>query len=871
MATTQFSTTIQDDDMEISSDIDHRPGMDEDIDIDLDLTDGRTEDQDDDYNIRDASLEPAGIETDSTAAMNDDIMLDEENVMQDDGHVQDEEIFDVNDTTEHVEIKDFAIPDQLDATRNDQFGTSVEEMGTSSAPVSNALNVDTEPDPGILNSISQENPPESTLLTPNENGSEHNQVVSGSVKDSLPLAAEERRSIDRVEEVDDTQRETDDQKDSGESEETRDLQVNSLNSQHPISPQAREQVESHSGQPDAESLIQYHPVVLVYQGSEMSLFPPTVEDAADTFLLEDHELVHQSFQELLKACRSVLADSISEEDELEINIDDLGLSLNEDSIHTKRTSLFRILEVYIQLLQHDGVEHPDPLYMTLSTRVRFSKRLDDLVHAVSEGKGLSQLPFWTQLSGDEDYEGDENDEPETEHEAEVRTHVVSDEAASETGAAKVQDLRKPPSTQPSTLAIDLQSAEVEAPILQETSKPATSGGEQEGQEEQADGVEENGEEKVGAREVNSTAHAEASEHPHSADDEGPAKDDSQEQYETGDELTGHDKTAVQDNPTNELQGHAHSEHQGLDLPAEDQNASGASTLSADKEERLNDSNINAEGAESHTSYAQTIQQPYSLSEADAVHFISEDAAKLSKEPESDEHVQKQDIESRPGQGSSLANGQDHDDLGHANNLPQGTPQTTPLEIPDDQANDLEEGYSASPRQEDREPEKEQPEYTGDAQAQNDEEAEESWDINVSYPEEIILPAGFDKAEDKPGLGTPLSEDNEETEGDQQIFEPVEGDDESGPAVGEVSDTAAPVLVHEHEDEVGDDEDEINYDDIENGISDDVDEPRADEVDSAYAEVETVTMKRGRPDDEDGEVNEDESQGESKRFRSASRE
>ena len=45
------------------------------------------------------------------------------------------------------------------------------------------------------------------------------------------------------------------------------------------------------------------------------------------------------------------------------------------------------------LHQQDGTPSPDPLYMTLSTKTRFSSRFDQLNAAALEGKGISQLTF----------------------------------------------------------------------------------------------------------------------------------------------------------------------------------------------------------------------------------------------------------------------------------------------------------------------------------------------------------------------------------------------------------------------------------------------------------------------------------------------
>ena len=74
-----------------------------------------------------------------------------------------------------------------------------------------------------------------------------------------------------------------------------------------------------------------HPVIVLYQQSEIFLFPPHDNDEqyAQTYFLEDESLANQNLKVLLEALRLVLADSINENDELEINFVLLGLEMCE--------------------------------------------------------------------------------------------------------------------------------------------------------------------------------------------------------------------------------------------------------------------------------------------------------------------------------------------------------------------------------------------------------------------------------------------------------------------------------------------------------------------------------------------------------------
>ena len=75
-----------------------------------------------------------------------------------------------------------------------------------------------------------------------------------------------------------------------------------------------------------------HPVIVVYQDSEMFLFPPPQDnEQSQTYFLQDEKLANESMSELLQECRNLLGGSISENDELEIEIPLLNLRLGEVS------------------------------------------------------------------------------------------------------------------------------------------------------------------------------------------------------------------------------------------------------------------------------------------------------------------------------------------------------------------------------------------------------------------------------------------------------------------------------------------------------------------------------------------------------------
>ena len=73
------------------------------------------------------------------------------------------------------------------------------------------------------------------------------------------------------------------------------------------------------------------PIHVTYQETEMSLFPSfdPDQDQAQTYLLEDENLLHQQIKILMQACRSVLGDSITADDKLILSLSDLDLHITE--------------------------------------------------------------------------------------------------------------------------------------------------------------------------------------------------------------------------------------------------------------------------------------------------------------------------------------------------------------------------------------------------------------------------------------------------------------------------------------------------------------------------------------------------------------
>ena len=57
-------------------------------------------------------------------------------------------------------------------------------------------------------------------------------------------------------------------------------------------------------------------------------------------------------------------------------------------------TLYQIVDLYLQLCHNDGIDEPEPLYLTLNTKLTIPAEVSDLLLAASEGKGLSEIHSW---------------------------------------------------------------------------------------------------------------------------------------------------------------------------------------------------------------------------------------------------------------------------------------------------------------------------------------------------------------------------------------------------------------------------------------------------------------------------------------------
>lgn len=450
MATlSQPATNLQppgDEDMEISSNYGR---VDDDIDIDIDFSGDPHYGHDDDYMVDDASLER------HSAAMQDDFMVDEDaavlegedGVMRDDVTQPDEHLTDaseIGDTDETLldptASHRTSLQEQPHHQHNSTLHTVEQNSQDTLAQMVNTEHQDTatavQSDKSGIPKVEIEknddqiagvpkNVDSSTSIGNVAQNATQNDVTdeeqSPDTKESIGFetnaVADEKATIPAIESAPSQNEPEPSQHRSITTATVDDLQPQQI--EYPIEPELKpaditqsndlaektaaltrtashsessDNFDNASAKPDESTAL--YPCIVVYQRDEICLFPPSDDESSDTFFLNDESLAFQSIGDLLRACRVVLGDTISLEDELELNVHGLGLIISEDSAHAFTTTFAQVLQVYTQLHRIDGIDKPEPLYVQLATKTRFSTRLARLNEAVSSGKGMSQLEFF---------------------------------------------------------------------------------------------------------------------------------------------------------------------------------------------------------------------------------------------------------------------------------------------------------------------------------------------------------------------------------------------------------------------------------------------------------------------------------------------
>ena len=408
--------------MELTSDMDRRLHPNEDIDIDLDLTGENPQDEEDEYMGEDMN-----VLTDQTVPNEHDLPPENDDEMADEGYqqglvsegssVHDEDLDDADyvgpDIDENTIVETslghtsnlfqglLENPEQIDTAYNDGQERH-EQSGTADGDLATTPGILPDGQQAPSSSIHNVSDLATQKLSQDREDEHDTDGSSGHVQEEFTIMTPGAEMASELEAK------------SGQPEQGGDSLATSEEEYTTLST-AEEEVQSqvHLAAQDERSLQgapYIHPVVVVYQDNEISLFPPVDQDQehSETYFLQDEQLAGENIRNLLAACRSVLGESISEQDELIINVEDLGLQITEVSFpdylligsfanerksttECSSTTLSQLLEIYVHLQHHDGLEDPPPLYISLGTKPKFSHRLEFLLNAIVEGKGLSQL------------------------------------------------------------------------------------------------------------------------------------------------------------------------------------------------------------------------------------------------------------------------------------------------------------------------------------------------------------------------------------------------------------------------------------------------------------------------------------------------
>ena len=338
----QFGMPTAEDPMELVSDMDRRPATDEDNDIDLDLTGDQPEDDDDDYMIDDAhsDADQQLYHEDALQAGNDDEMVDEDDAPapqedEDTMPINDEELDDATFSTQEYHAKSVGEFYYSETLQDDPsfFGQDAPREEPAETVVTYGKDIISMQEENPRQNIPQQEALTQTSTPELESASDavvHAETGTiGEVEDSadkvlIKSNAHDSSGITTIPDV------TGPRKEDSQADEDPGIYA-SVDSTG--APQNDDIPRLDDPLPVAQRL---HPVVVIYLNNEISLFPPLEhnQESSQTFFVHDEKLAGQSISKLLEACRVVLDESIAEEAELEIRIEELGLYINEVSYPT---------------------------------------------------------------------------------------------------------------------------------------------------------------------------------------------------------------------------------------------------------------------------------------------------------------------------------------------------------------------------------------------------------------------------------------------------------------------------------------------------------------------------------------------------------
>lgn len=427
------------DPMELSSDIDRRLLADEDIDLDLDFTSDQLHDKDDEFMAEDStSLTGQTSYVDQVVQDGrDSDMIYDRFSPQDPQDPQDVEVLSSLQDEDLNDVEYNVLDDKLDVQQTSDFAfgldndnpkllaNRLQDQGQDGSVSTSYPQFSSHSDLPTSNEVQFLESPVKTTTTSNDDledsqdlGIANLQHKLSDTGHELSKAFHDQESLD-IEGV------------AERNEPTWNATTHDDTSEPSLLPFAWDNEAASENDSDSqqeyspENSTYLHPVMIVYQDLEMFLFPPVNQDQQDsqTYFLDDEKFATDNVMNLLGACRVVLAESIEEDQELQITFDELGLCISEVSPNVKTipldldlnssffqstaessiVTLSQIIDLYVQLQQNDGIDNPEPLYLTLRTTTKFSYRFDYIIQTAAEGKGLSQLSLLERIKEESQY------------------------------------------------------------------------------------------------------------------------------------------------------------------------------------------------------------------------------------------------------------------------------------------------------------------------------------------------------------------------------------------------------------------------------------------------------------------------------------
>ncbi|KAM3478487.1 hypothetical protein MY8738_005945 [Beauveria namnaoensis] len=130
--------------------------------------------------------------------------------------------------------------------------------------------------------------------------------------------------------------------------------------------------------------LQFPSITVQYQGDEF----PFLASGSEGFF-SDSSILDASMQNVFRGFRSQLKHEVKPEDELVLQIDELGLEFTESNPFS--LTMRQILEVFELLIKNEDPDGRRTLYTYLFTRLNSARRYNFLVESATSGKGLGEI------------------------------------------------------------------------------------------------------------------------------------------------------------------------------------------------------------------------------------------------------------------------------------------------------------------------------------------------------------------------------------------------------------------------------------------------------------------------------------------------